>query len=165
MYSGSDKYSHFTAFARVAPVNILKLTWWSPVKVITITLFPALCTGLFCFVFLSAAVDSVKILVDQLGILPTSNMSEWICHMRWHERIRGLILTQISYLFTLSSALESDYLLWGGVQERFSGVTKFGCAFPPVLHLNTSSCISVRLLYLCFAKRTGADAGPAVSRD
>lgn len=137
MYSGWDKYSHFTAFARVAPVNILTLTWWSPVKVVTAILFHTLRTGLFCFGFLLAAVVSVKILADQLGILPTSSMVEWICH---HEWILWLTLSQISYLFTLSSASESDHLLWGGVQEGSSEITKFGC-----LHSHRSFQVPVSL--------------------
>lgn len=39
MYSGSDKYSHFTVFPRVGPVKILTLTWCSPVLAITVILF------------------------------------------------------------------------------------------------------------------------------
>lgn len=139
----THKHSHFTAFARVAPVNILTFTWWSPVKVVTVILFPALCSGLFWF--LLAAVVSVKILADQLGIFPTSNTVEWICH---YERIAGLILIQISYLFTLSSASESDHLLRGGVQEGFSEITKFGC-----LHAHSPS---PQGKFLCLCKASTA---------
>lgn len=82
----------------------------------------------------------VKILVDQLGILTTSNMVEWLCH---YERIIGLILIQISYFFTLSSASESDGLQWGGVPE--GRLQNSGVCIP------TSPSLQCKFLCLCKA--------------